>query len=101
MDYPFRHDRIKFYRYRFLGIEKPVTIEARNRASARDMIERMMSTLPEEYKQSRIVGESVFVPLTGTTEKTKNGEKYIWVGETHSKDGWMREAEFKVKFKNK
>ena len=88
---------IKFYKYKFFGIDKPIVIEAHNRVSARVALEKI--NLPVEYANSRIVGESVVVPLLGISEKTINGKKHIWVGEKKSKTGWMEEGEYLAKIK--
>ena len=92
MEYPFNHNKIKFYRYFFYEIEKPVTIEARNREDARAILRELIESLPKEYKNSRIVGESVTIPLLGISEKKINGVKFIWVGERIKAltDGWKR-----------
>lgn len=79
-------DKIKLYSYYFFGIKKPIVIEARNRLQARDAIEAILPTLPPEYSQNKIVGETVKMPLVGITDKVIKGETYIWNG-----NGWQKE----------
>lgn len=81
-------DKIKLYSYYFYGVAKPVVIEARNRLQARDKIEEILPTLPPEYSQNRIVGETVKMPLTGITDKVIKGVTFIWNG-----NGWQKEKE--------
>lgn len=83
---------IRIYSYFFMGIKKPVKIEAANKMQSRTILQQILPTLPEEYQKSRVVGECVTVPLKGITEKYVKGVKYIWVGEDKSKDGWMEES---------
>ncbi len=86
---------IKLYKYLFLGIEKPVTMEARSRSEARALLDIVMPKLPVEYHDAKIVGESVIVPLKGVSSKSVGGKKYIWVGEDKTANGWMEENEYK------
>lgn len=83
-------NRIKLYCYYFHGIEKPVVIEAYNKVQARDMMKTVMPTLPKEYKESIIVGETVKSPVYGVSEKTINGVRHLWAG----KHGWQPESKF-------
>lgn len=91
MQYPVKQG-IRIYSYFFLGIEKPIKIEAVNKMQSRQMLQQLLPTLPEEYQRSKVVGESVVVPLKGITEKFVKGVKFVWVGEDKSKDGWMEEG---------
>lgn len=85
---------IRIYHYYYHEIKTPIKIEARTKQEARAMLDNLFDRLPEEYKNSKIVGESVVFPLKGISEKTIKGVKYIWVGEDKSANGWMEEKQY-------
>jgi len=58
------------------------------------MLDSIFDRLPDQYKNSKLVGESVIIPLKGVSEKTVKGVKYIWVGEDKSANGWMEERQY-------
>jgi hypothetical protein len=76
---------IRIYNYYYHEIKTPVKIEARTKQEARAMLDNIFDRLPDDYKNSKLVGESVIIPLKGISEKTVKGVKYIWVGEDKSK----------------
>jgi hypothetical protein len=59
-------------------------------------MQRISSQLPPKYRESKIVGETVVIPLKGVSEKVVKGVKYIWVGLSKSPNGWLTEYEYKV-----
>ena len=95
MDYPVEKHGIRFYNYYFLGVEKPITIEAISTVDARNIIESILPKLSEKYRDNKIIGETITIPLRGVSEKMVKGIKYIWVGTDKSRDGWLNENEFK------
>jgi hypothetical protein len=86
---------IRFYNYYFYQVEKPITIEARNKQSARDKMREIITQLSDKYRESKIVGETIIIPLLGVSEKVVKGVKYIWVGENKSRNGWLPEDEYR------
>jgi hypothetical protein len=92
---PVEKHGIRFYNYYFLGVEKPITIEARNKQQARDKMRDIISKLSEKYQESKIVGETIVIPLKGVSDKVVKGVRYVWVGEDKSKNGWLSENEYK------
>jgi len=96
MDYPVEKQGIRFYNYYFYDIEKPIIIEAYNKYEARLIIQKILPNLSPKYKNSKIVGETVVIPLLGVSEKVVKGVKYIWVGFNKSPNGWMNEYEYKI-----
>ena len=95
MDYPVEKHGVRFYNYYFHGVEKPITIEANNKQEARELMKKIITQLSDKYRESKIVGETVTIPLLGVSEKTVKGVKYIWVGMTKSKSGWLPESVYK------
>jgi hypothetical protein len=94
MEYPKINNGIKFYNYYFYGIDKPLIIEARNKDEARDTMERILPSLSPKYRLTKIIGETVVVPLLGVSEKMVKGVKYIWVGLNKSRNGWLTEQQY-------
>ena len=96
MNFPVEKHGIRFYNYYFHEVKQPITIEANNKQEAREAMRRIISQLSDKYKESKIVGETVTIPLLGVSEKTVKGVKYIWVGLQKSRNGWLPESEFKT-----
>jgi hypothetical protein len=95
LNYPVEKDGIRFYNYYFYQIEKPISIEANNKSDARVIMQNIMPTLPEKYRESKIVGETIVIPLKGVSEKVVKGVKYIWVGQEKSRSGWLTEEQYR------
>jgi hypothetical protein len=98
MKFSFDKPTIRLYRYYFLGVPKPVIIQAYNKAEARSTIERIWSRLAKEYQQSRIIGETVSLPVFGVSTRQEGEENFVWVGKDYSSSGWMKSNEFEKKF---
>lgn len=88
----------RHYKYYFLGIPEPIIIEAFDEQTARRYIDDNLPRLPEPYKSSRIIGQTVTVPAFGVSERDIEGTKYVWVGKKHTKTGWIPKKDFKDKF---
>jgi len=86
---------IKFYQYYFTGVEKPIIMEAENRAMADAMLEEFGSRIGNNIPYDRLMDIRIEVPVTGISKRIRNGEPYVWVGTNRSRDGWMLEEEFK------
>lgn len=86
--------KIKFYKYYFKGVEKPIIMEAYSKEDA----DYMLSMLPEKsgvkIDMSALENFKIEMPLTGVSERVRFGQTYIWVGLNHSADGWMLKDEF-------
>jgi len=95
MDYPVEKHGIRFYKYYFLDIETPITVEAHSKSEAREILKSIKNNLSSKYSESKIIGESVVIPLKGVSEKTIKGVKYIWVGEDKAQGGWLSEIAYK------
>lgn len=87
-------NKIKFYCFYYEGISKPVIVEARSKAEARKTLKSIRVGLPVHYQNSHVVGETVKCPVFGVSEKKVKGIKFIWVGESHTPDGWIEINKF-------
>ncbi len=94
MEYPVEKHGIRFYNYYFHEVEKPLTIEAVSKQEARETMKSILPNLSDKYRESKIIGETVTIPLLGVSEKVVKGIKYIWVGLSKSRNGWMSEQQY-------
>lgn len=98
MNFSWEKPQIRIYKYYFLGIAKPVQIQAFNKAEARDTITKNWSKLAKPYQVSNIIGETVSVPVFGITQRVEGKTSYVWVGKSYSSTGWMIKEDFDKKF---
>lgn len=96
MNYPVEKHGIRFYNYYFDGVEKPITIEAKNKTQARNIFRSIRDRLSDKYRGNKVVGETVVIPLKGVSDKIVKGVRYVWVGLDKSPNGWLTEYEYKV-----
>ena len=94
-NYPVEKHILRFYRFKFVGYDKPLTIEARNLAEARQKLTYAIERFPE-LKSLSIIEDSVYLPIFGRTTKTINSVKNVWVGDLTT-TGWMPYEEFTKK----
>lgn len=85
-------DHIRFYRFFFKELKKPITIEAASKDSA-------LRRLNEVTNRLSIGGqvpydEDIITPIKGVSTKIKDHKKMVWVGGL-STDGWLNEDEYK------
>lgn len=93
---PKPYQGIRFYNYYFFDIKDPLIIEARSKEMAREIMRDLLPKLSDKYRESKIVGETVVIPVKGVSHKIVKGVKYIWVGEQKSRNGWLTEYEYQV-----
>jgi len=94
------YNGVRIYKYYFFGIDAPIEIEARNNISARIMMDKIYHSLPQQYRDSKISGETVTVPLIGISKKTENSIEYTWVGYKKSHNGWMETSKLQADIKS-
>jgi len=91
-NYPVEKNCIRFYKYKFLGFEEPIVIEAYNKLEARKKLAYFIEKHPDLYNIP-VVGESLTLPIFGETIKNSNNTKYVWVGNI-TQSNWMPLDEF-------
>ena len=91
---------IKFYKYYFAGLEKPIIMEAPSRFVADDMLQAFgerTSPVPME----RLIDVRVESPIVGVSKTKRFGQIYIWVGCQITSNGWLEEDKFnEISFKS-
>lgn len=89
MKFAFEKPTIRLYKYYFLGIKEPVTIQAYNKAESRRILLNIKSKLDQKYQDSPVIGETVTVPVIGISERTSGGKTFVWAGEGRGNSGWI------------
>lgn len=87
-------EKIKFYKYFFKGIEKPVIMEAENRKMANDMLHQLGQSSQTNIDMSLLEDIRIEVPILGVSKKKRKGIEMIWVGKENASDGWISKTEF-------
>jgi hypothetical protein len=91
-NYPVEKYILRFYKYKFSGVEKPVVIEAQNKFEARKQLMYYMQKFPQ-LQNLQVISESLSLPIFGTTTKFINEIEYVWVNNL-TPNGWMELSEF-------
>jgi hypothetical protein len=95
MEKKWNEDKIKFYKYYFRGVEKPVVMQAYNREEADSMLNLLPEKSGVEINMEFLEDVKIEMPITGISKLVRFGKDYIWVGTDKTADGWMLESEFK------
>lgn len=91
-NYPVEKNIIRFYKYRFDCIDKPLTIEAYNKKEAREKLLYIMQKVPA-LQNAKVIDESLSLPIYGRTYKKIKSVVNVWVGGLTS-TGWMPLEDF-------
>jgi hypothetical protein len=87
-------EKIRFYKYYFRNVDKPIIMEAENRSIADDML-RELATKPNvniDFKKLQDI--RMETPIVGISTKNRKGIEYTWVGKDYSSNGWIEKQEF-------
>jgi hypothetical protein len=87
-------EKIRFYKYYFRNVDKPIIMEAENRSIADDML-RELATKPNvniDFKKLQDI--RMETPIVGISTKNRKGIQYTWVGKDYSSNGWIEKQEF-------
>lgn len=70
---------MNLYRFYFTDIEKPISIEAYTKKSARMKLQQVIISLESKgYFLENLIKETVEELIDGVSEKTSNGINYVW-----------------------
>jgi hypothetical protein len=86
--------QIRFYKYYFINLEKPIIMEAESREVANDMLRQLSINSRVKIDLNRIIDVRVETPLLGISEKKRQGKELVWVGKDYTSDGWMDKIEY-------
>lgn len=94
-NYPVEKHTLRFYKFKFFGIEEQVTIEAFNGREARVLL-RDYVLMNRKYQNIPIINLSVAIPIVGETTKIVNNVEMVYVP-----NGWMPLWEFDKNYREK
>ena len=85
---------VRFYKYYFRGMDKPVIMETTDKATADNMLQQLSQKSNTQIDLRRLEDFKVETPLVGISVKKRNGEDLVWVGKEFTSDGWLLQEEF-------
>lgn len=87
-------DKIRLYKYYFIGVEKPIIMEATDRGSADKMMQQLKEKTNASISPKNLIDVRVETPIAGISKKKKNNQDYVWVGKEYTNDGWLLQSEY-------
>lgn len=86
--------KTRFYKYFFLGVEKPIIMEAENRTQADEMIVSLQYKSQTAIDFTKLIDIRVETPIAGISKRKRKGKEYVWVGKEYTSDGWLLQEEY-------
>jgi hypothetical protein len=86
--------KIRFYKYFFLGLDKPIIMEAENKNEADKMLVELQYKSQTPIDIKRLVDVRVETPIIGISKRKRKGKEYVWVGKEYTSDGWLEKEEY-------
>ena len=97
--------KIRFYKYYFLGVDKPVIMEAEDRLTADQMMQKLKENTSVNLSAKYLIDIRVETPIIGISKRKRHNKNYVWVGNEFTSDGWLLQTEYdeiqKLKNNNK
>lgn len=86
--------KIRFYKYYFRGVDKPVIMEAENRATADQMMQQLKENTSVNISAKDLIDIRVETPIVGISKRKRQNKDYVWVGNEFTSDGWLLQSEY-------
>jgi len=86
--------KLKRYKYYFQQLKEPIVIEAESRNRADSILINLNQKMGGWMDIKDLTDLRVETLVIGVSKKVKDKKNYIWVGQNHSRDGWMLEEEY-------
>jgi hypothetical protein len=86
--------KTRFYKYFFLGTDKPIIMEAENRTKADEMIISLQYKSQTPIDFTKLIDIRVETPIVGISTRKRKGNEYVWVGKEYTSDGWLEKEEY-------
>ena len=86
--------KTRFYKYFFLGIDKPIIMEAENKNDADQMLVDLQYKSQTSIDFNKLVDVRVETPIVGISTRKRKGNELIWVGKEYTSDGWLEKQEY-------
>jgi hypothetical protein len=86
--------KIRFYKYYFKGIDKPVIMEAESKDIADRMMQQLKQNTTANISAKDLIDVRVETPISGISKRTRQNQSYVWVGKEFTSDGWLLQSEY-------
>jgi len=86
--------KIRFYKYYFLGVDKPVIMEAEDRLTADQMMQKLKENTSVNLSAKNLIDIRVETPIVGISKRKRHNQEYVWVGNELTSDGWLLQSEY-------
>lgn len=86
--------KTRFYKYYFLGLDKPVIMEAESKNKADEMLVELQYKSQTPIDINRLIDVRVETPIIGISKKKRKGIEMVWVGKEFTRDGWIPQEEY-------
>jgi putative N-acetylmannosamine-6-phosphate epimerase len=86
--------KIRFYKYFFRGVDKPVIMEATDRTSADQMMQQLKQNTTANLSAKDLIDIRVETPIIGISKRKRHNQDYVWVGTEFTSDGWLLQTEY-------
>jgi peptide deformylase len=86
--------KIRFYKYYFLGVDKPVIMEAEDRLTADQMMQKLKENTSVNLSAKNLIDIRVETPIVGISKRKRHNKEYVWVGNEFTSDGWLLQSEY-------
>jgi len=87
-------NKIRFYKYYFTGVDKPVIMEAENRQVADQMMQQLKQNTTVNLSAKNLIDIRVETPIVGISKRKRHNQDYVWVGTEFTSDGWLLQTEY-------
>jgi hypothetical protein len=86
--------KIRFYKYYFIGVDKPVIMEAESRLSADQMMQQLKQNTTAKLSAKDLIDIRVETPIVGISKRKRHNKEFVWVGTEFTSDGWILQSEY-------
>jgi peptide deformylase len=86
--------KIRFYKYYFRGVDKPVIMEAETKAIADQMMQQLKENTSVNISAKDLIDVRVETPIVGISKRKRHNKEYVWVGNEFTSDGWLLQSEY-------
>jgi hypothetical protein len=86
--------KIRFYKYYFKGIDKPVIMEAESKDVADRMMQQLKQSTTANISAKDLIDVRVETPIAGISKRKRQNQDFVWVGKEFTSDGWLLQSEY-------
>lgn len=86
--------KTRFYKYFFLGQDKPIIMEAENKNDADQMLVELQYKSKTPIDINKLIDVRVETPIVGISTRKRKGNEFVWVGKEYTSDGWLLKEEY-------